>query len=202
MSLFCITNISNAKTFVIDFDSVFIDKSKHFSYLDITIDSAAKKLKNRQEIKNLITTQQKTTNIENMTKLLENLNKKSKFFINKDNLRSVTSKIQSPQNSTKLLIDTILKSGDEIIVIGSGVFGCYVLTDYLTQFNIPAKNVYSGYFKNLSTPEIAKAIIDNRYYNCADLDLKLPDISSKNQIIESLQLKDFVKVGDFINHTT
>lgn len=132
-----------------------------------------------------------------MAKLIEDLNKKSKFFINKDNLKSVASKIQSPKNPTKLLIDAILKSGDEIIVIGGGVFGCYVLTDYLTQLNIPAKNVYSGYFKNLSTPEIAKAIIDNRYYNCADLDLKLPDTSNKNKIIKFLELKDIVKVGDF-----
>lgn len=198
MSLFCITNISNAKTFVIDFDSVFIDKSKHFSYLDVTIDSSAKKLKNRQEIKDLIKKHQQRTNIENMAKLLEDLNKKSKFFINKDHLKSVASKIQSPQNSTKLLIDAILKSGDEIIVIGGGVFGCYVLTDYLAQFSIPTKNVYSGYFKNLSTPEIAKAIVDkNKYYNCADLDLKLPDTADKDKIINSLELKDVVKVGDF-----
>ena len=98
-----------------------------------------------------------------------------------------------------------MKHGNQVYIIGGGVYGCAVIPEVVKDFGIPKNHVYSGYFGDFSEKSMQKIFVnDFKYINCATLDLSIPTTDDKSSVIKYLKDKKIIKnkithIGDGTN---
>jgi phosphoserine phosphatase len=199
-------------TFIFDFDFTLYQKRDKKGYLDYLYQGyfANQTVPKYQQVytkqawleKNLIYLPQNNNLFLDFLKTNPDLDLRPKEKLVQETIK--TLKLRATQGLPQI-IKGLIDEGYQVLVIGGFIYGCAIIPEFAKMFNIPAKNIYSGYFTNFSDQELVKPLKSKfQYSNCGNSSLTVPYTMEKSEVIRFLKSKGIIKnkvvhIGDGLN---
>lgn len=201
-----IVNKQKQYTIIFDFDDTIYTKNQnHHSYLSAIYVNAIKRTKYVPEDmfkyihdNNLYTTKAAQT-IPKLAKLLTKFN----FQFKQEDIDYSVKRLNIAQTpGLGNIITQLTQQGYHVLIVGGGVFGCASIPEFIEQFGIQRKDVYSGYYKDFSKKSLDKIIsMPWAYVNCADPDnVNTVYSENKSDLIKSLKEQNKINKNNKVIH--
>lgn len=130
------------------------------------------------------------------------------FVLGKKNKRDlIVGKVKEAETGNiGLLMQKLIKNGDQVIILGGWAGGCAIIPDIVAGYGVEQNNVYSGYFNKDDKKNLLKMIFyKHRYVNCANPGLPTPYTDLKSKFItflkksEQITGDEVILIGDGLN---